>query len=1047
MPKGDVMGKINILHLSDLHFSERGKVDINRIRDGLLIDLRKLEKDEGVKPQLIFFTGDLIGKGQNHEAEFKLALDEFIRPLLKALSLTDSGLFIVPGNHEVDRTKLKELLEAGLTDKLTDRNSLHKFYNYPDPDEKKMLEMKLSAYGEFKANFKNKPIETNYYYDVFKTTISNINFGIVCLNSAWRCLNDDKDEGRLIIGAEILEKAASVIKDCDIKIAISHHSFDMLTRWDKEDVQSAMVRYIDLFFVGHIHKSDFEHMQRLMGRVYVSTCAPLFSDKFPSGYSLLSLDLENKRLLAYLRRWYPGGRNEFAEETEKCDKGLKIIDDFTCRNEMRNDLLEIFKIRHKLVQQNECSLIIIPLDTLKDIGIYDVFVQPIITDTSNFVNKTNKQAFDLNDLLAGIDNLIFFGGKESGKTFLLNYIKDEIFRNSKFEDIIPVYIEFSKLPKNNVTSIIKDNIVPFLEGNCEKDKIKKYLDLGKIVIIIDDYNDLNDDDREKRVEVLYEFSKIYPKCRYIFSMNENLSQTFREESLRLNELFKAKNYYISPFNTSKIRELISKWRQYSPKIDVDKMVEQIVYCFRQFQIPVTPMAVTLFIGVLFRGGGKKNIKNEAYLIENYLQTILEKIYIKEDSEFDFQEKESFLAHIAYRMVEKNKFDWEKNEFEKEKIDYFDFLDQDVPSPNVFKELFDKGILQENNQKIYFNCKAWFNFFLAKKMQKEKAKMYEILNRPDYLRYETAIGYKAGLDRNDSELLKEIDLRTSQALKRIMKKNMGREFDTKPAELILLDFSDEIAKEIKEKNTDLEKDKIKDKELLYKESEELDELLILVTLDSDIVRNTTEIGKLIKQKYLKNSMDYYIYLMWYTLEEVKTFIKKVDMDGLKQILFRDDEDKKKDKKIDVQIRKSIERMKSLVLNIVPASVILYMADHLANNKLDKATVSIIKVEKVILNKLFYSLLLVKLNFNKSLRYIEELIMSSKSYTIDFIILVYLRFYCYENKLSEEMLNDVLELMHKIIKKYKANKHEQLPPFLKDAFISDMRHEIISSKNRK
>src|SRR5205814_3625955 len=134
------------------------------------------------------------------------------------------------------------------------------------------------------------------------------------------------------------------------------------------------------------------------------------------------------------------------------------------------------------------------------------------------------------------------------------------------------------------------------------------------------------------------------------------------EALRWGEGFAAKTYFIASFNTAKIRQLLIKVSS-TQSFDVNLMLSQIVFYFEQLQIPVTPLAVTLFLGVLFRDRSKKNIQNEAYLVENYLETILEKLNPADRrSELDFRDKESFLAHIAFRMVHKQAFEWTRNDF-------------------------------------------------------------------------------------------------------------------------------------------------------------------------------------------------------------------------------------------------------------------------------------------------------------------------------------------------------------------------------------------------
>ena len=94
---------LRILHLSDVHF---GQTD----RSGTAWRMRRVlgkaweknldEIGEDGKPDLICFTGDIAYSGQPSEyAEATFFFDE----LLTCLGVDKSRLFVVPGNHDVDR--------------------------------------------------------------------------------------------------------------------------------------------------------------------------------------------------------------------------------------------------------------------------------------------------------------------------------------------------------------------------------------------------------------------------------------------------------------------------------------------------------------------------------------------------------------------------------------------------------------------------------------------------------------------------------------------------------------------------------------------------------------------------------------------------------------------------------------------------------------------------------------------------------------------------------------------------------------------------------
>ncbi|WP_434514455.1 metallophosphoesterase [Dechloromonas sp. ARDL1] len=103
------MATLTILHLSDLHISEQLFADQKVILDALFKDI-EAEKNKGVAYDLVVFSGDLIAKGSYTDANRNLAENEFFAPLLKAASIKNDRLFMVPGNHDLETNKIPSTL-------------------------------------------------------------------------------------------------------------------------------------------------------------------------------------------------------------------------------------------------------------------------------------------------------------------------------------------------------------------------------------------------------------------------------------------------------------------------------------------------------------------------------------------------------------------------------------------------------------------------------------------------------------------------------------------------------------------------------------------------------------------------------------------------------------------------------------------------------------------------------------------------------------------------------------------------------------------------
>ena len=96
------MSTITWLHLSDLHL--RGtETSVDRgILNDMLLDIRACQEEEDLELDAVFFTGDVAFSSQTDQYSLAAGwLDEILEAC--GLSGQRNRLFIVPGNHDVDR--------------------------------------------------------------------------------------------------------------------------------------------------------------------------------------------------------------------------------------------------------------------------------------------------------------------------------------------------------------------------------------------------------------------------------------------------------------------------------------------------------------------------------------------------------------------------------------------------------------------------------------------------------------------------------------------------------------------------------------------------------------------------------------------------------------------------------------------------------------------------------------------------------------------------------------------------------------------------------
>jgi 3',5'-cyclic AMP phosphodiesterase CpdA len=90
---------VSWLHVSDFHFKGGDPYDRDLVLGALVRSVKKF-REQGRWPDLIFATGDVAQSGK--ESEYQAAT-AFFDALCAAAGVDKKHLFVIPGNHDVDR--------------------------------------------------------------------------------------------------------------------------------------------------------------------------------------------------------------------------------------------------------------------------------------------------------------------------------------------------------------------------------------------------------------------------------------------------------------------------------------------------------------------------------------------------------------------------------------------------------------------------------------------------------------------------------------------------------------------------------------------------------------------------------------------------------------------------------------------------------------------------------------------------------------------------------------------------------------------------------
>nr|VFJ49265.1 MAG: Calcineurin-like phosphoesterase [Candidatus Kentron sp. FM]VFJ62583.1 MAG: Calcineurin-like phosphoesterase [Candidatus Kentron sp. FM]VFK15368.1 MAG: Calcineurin-like phosphoesterase [Candidatus Kentron sp. FM] len=310
------MTTLTWLHLSDWH-QRVGDFDQRIVRDALIADIRVRERIDPALAQVDFivFSGDLARGGE--KAEFKAAQKHLLKPVLKAVGLDPERLFIVPGNHDFPRALLDEL-PAELRQPPADNLSVQDYL--VNENLREVALRPFNTYRGFVSRYTKQ--DSPDYASVLRlaTRDGQTKVALLGLNSAWMCARAfvrgkdggerSDDERHIVVGEPQIHDVLDNATDADIRIAVLHHPFEWLAKFDRRIVEARLKRECHFILHGHEHDPEVKVEESTGGRdCIIVPAGACFSGRIVkdtlhiSAYNWVHLDLTAGKGIVYLREW------------------------------------------------------------------------------------------------------------------------------------------------------------------------------------------------------------------------------------------------------------------------------------------------------------------------------------------------------------------------------------------------------------------------------------------------------------------------------------------------------------------------------------------------------------------------------------------------------------------------------------------------------------------------------------------------------------------------------------------------------------------------
>jgi predicted MPP superfamily phosphohydrolase len=275
--------------MSDIHYNF-DNYDTLRMRDKTVEYLVSLQ----TKFDFILITGDIRYKG----VEYSENIFSFINSLSHQLQIPKENFFIVPGNHDIKRSKLRTTIVNGIL-------SSHDPVNEINELDVEIYNELLKGQDDF-LSFYKRALGREYPKEQLHFTEERSGYNIIGINTCFLCCKDG-EEGSLLIGQKRINNVLKKIKRDHVNIAIGHHNIDCLNQIEKNLLLNNFSDYsVNLYLSGHMHQPYVTFETNNINDIYMFGCGSGVSDNLAAvGIITGRIDLDQKSGNVTFHKWEP----------------------------------------------------------------------------------------------------------------------------------------------------------------------------------------------------------------------------------------------------------------------------------------------------------------------------------------------------------------------------------------------------------------------------------------------------------------------------------------------------------------------------------------------------------------------------------------------------------------------------------------------------------------------------------------------------------------------------------------------------------------------
>lgn len=241
---------LRFLHMSDIHLRAGDTYAQDVVLDALVRSFAEGGELCERRPDIIFCTGDLAHSGK--PAEYT-QVARFFEALLRATEVPRERLFVVPGNHDLDRAQVSKRLQLVLSS----RDEVDDFFGPADPAGREFAFRRFLGFADFQRDHLSLLLDAGRPYLVARCRVGDRVIEVLGLNTAWLA-HEDAVQGKLVMGERLVREAldgldAGKSEVSALRVALFHHPLDWLCDFERDAIKGLLLERCDFLLHGHLH--------------------------------------------------------------------------------------------------------------------------------------------------------------------------------------------------------------------------------------------------------------------------------------------------------------------------------------------------------------------------------------------------------------------------------------------------------------------------------------------------------------------------------------------------------------------------------------------------------------------------------------------------------------------------------------------------------------------------------------------------------------------------------------------------------------------------